>query len=289
MGNDNHLNAVREEDESSRPASPMMRPYSTGFPESLDVPESVNTARNSLATLISALDQELKMPPPPSAASEVTLFDFNPSEDGVAESTPHESKTQARRRSREPAPPVPQLPNNKASRRSSIIYIKSDENTSPVNAIASTSSTSVSSESSQQWSTRAVRPLIPKSKAHKLQPKTRKLDDQENVAVSPRQGLRPLSLLQSHDMNRGSVVDVVSSTQPLSIGGKGKKKQSRAEGGENVRRESSLKRALKPLKLMRNETTKERAVLRQREVLPDVVVRPPSDGQHIGFAYNFAR
>ena len=37
---------------------------------------------------------------------------------------------------------------------------------------------------------------------------------------------------------------------------------------------------LRPLKLTRSETTKERAMLRNKEVLPDVVVRPPSEAQN---------
>ncbi|KAI0340897.1 hypothetical protein BDW22DRAFT_365380 [Trametopsis cervina] len=264
---DSRLNVLREEDEHSRPSSPgVYRPQSAGFLDSLDAPESVRRVdRNSLATLISALDQELKMPP--SAASDITLFDFNPAVDGLAQSTPHESKIQPRR-STEAPPPVPQLP-SKASKRSSIVYIKSDENAPPVTAASSSTFT--------QWSTQAVQPLIPKSKAQKLKLKASKLENLENQPPSSKKGLRPLSLLQTHDTNVD--IDLSSNgTQPLSLGGKGKHSKKAARGDtENVRRESSLKRALKPLRLVRNETTKERATLRQREVIPAVVVRPPSD------------
>jgi hypothetical protein len=275
---DNYLKVVSEEDEASRPVSPISPGYTTGFPDSLDVPESINPNRNSLATLISVLDQELKMPP--SAASEVTLFEFDPSADGVAESTPHESKTQVRRHSRnsEVAPPIPPLP-SKTSRRSSIVYIKSDENSAPPSSVSDVASTG-------RVSPVIVRPLAPKPKGTKL--RLRKASDQENAApASSPKGLRPLSLLQDRDQNRGSVIDSAPATKPLSLGkANGKQKASKADR-ENVQRESSLKRALRPLKLVRSETTKQRAILREQEVLPDVVVRPPSDGQHIGFSYNF--
>lgn len=267
----NYLKVVREEDELSRPTSPA-RPYSTtGFPENLDVPEGMNTARNSLATLISALDQELKLPPP-SAASEVTLFDFDPSHDGVAESTPHESKTRPAS-TKESIPPVPALPPKKASKRSSIVYIKSDENAAP--APTPSQSQATTSGGFADWSSRAVRPLMPKSKASKLRVKTSKAD-QENVAPTGK-GLRPLSLLQDRDQNRSAVPE----TRPLTLGKISKKNAD----GENVRRESSFKRSLRPLRLGRSETTKQRAILREQEVLPDVVVRPPSD--FVGMSYNY--
>ncbi|KAI0700590.1 hypothetical protein BC835DRAFT_1266204 [Cytidiella melzeri] len=264
---DTHLNVLREEDESSRPASPAVNhPYSSGFADTLDVPENIpHSKRNSLATLISALDQELRMPPP-SAASEVTLFDFDPSADGVAESTPHESKVQPRR-STDVAPPVPPVP----SKRTSIVYIKSDENAPPFATATSSSSTL------EQWSTQDVQPLAPKSKRHRLKVKTSRTANQENEApLAPSQkGLRPLSLLQNQNLDFGSVTN---GTQPLSVKGKGKSSKRAARGdGENIRRESSLKRVFKPLKLVRNETTKERAALRDQEILPAVVVRPPSD------------
>lgn len=265
----NYLKAVREEDEVSRPTSPA-RPYSTtGFPETLDVPEGMNTARNSLATLISALDQELKMPPP-SAASEVTLFDFDPSHDGVVESTPHESKTRPAS-TKESIPPVPALPPKKASKRSSIVYIKSDENAAP--APVPSQSQATTSSGFADWSSRAVRPLMPKSKAAKLRVKTPKAD-QENVAPK---GLRPLSLLQDRDQNRS----VTPETRPLALGKSSKKNVD----GENVRRESSFKRTLRPLRLGRSETTKQRAILREQEVIPDVVIRPPSE--FVGTSFNF--
>ena len=246
-----------EDDETSRLSSPG---FTTGFPDSLDVPHSIHPDRNSLLTLISALDHELQQPPP-SAGSEVTLFNFDPSADGVLESTPHEPKTQVSKRlSRN---------SDKASRRSSIVYIKSDENSAPPSVL-------------DVHTSPVIRPLVPKPRSSSNQRSKKPTADQENVAPSPK-GLKPLSLLQDRDHNSRVVLDG-SATKPLNLGKKGKKDKA---DRENIQRESSLRRALKPLKLVRSETTKQRAALRENEVLPDVVVRPPSDGQHIGFAYNF--
>ena len=279
-GAQTHLNVLREEDESSRPASPAR--YSTGFPESLDVPRSANSARNSMLTLISALDQELKLPqphPPLSSASDVTLFDFNPSSDGLAESTPYEGqKIGPRRSTEENAPPAPRMTAQpKTSRRSSIVYIKSDENTSPI--IQTTAGTSTTEKTSPTTGFAEWSRLLPK-KGSKLQVRAGKLVAQEIA------GLRPLSLLQEHDPNRGP--ETATPTKPLTIGKK--KKNAKPVNDENaapVKRESSFKRGLKPFQLARNETTKQRAALREQEVLPDVVVRPPSDGHRLGYDYSF--
>ena len=184
-----HLNIVSEDDELLRPASPMApspqdRPISaqTFGHDALPLPvetrsnkTSSRQSRNSLATLINALDQELRMPlPPPSAASEVTLFDlehgdFDPEADGpLASSTPHESqRTKPKSKSRD-IPPVPQIRDAqavKASRRSSIRYIVSDENApaSPVVEVARSGSSGSTKSVVAQWGARAIRPLVPKS------------------------------------------------------------------------------------------------------------------------------
>ena len=265
-----YLKAVTEEDESSRPGSPGSM---------LDVPEGIDTSRNSLLTLISALDQEINLLPP-SATSEVTLFDFNPGTDGVFESTPHESKTQPsyKRHSRyfEAPPPMPDLP--QSARRSSIVYIESDEDTA---ALPPPPTVDVSGRTSP-----VVRPLAPRTKASKHRQKKPSVN-QENVTpqVDVR-GLRQLSLLQDREQE-----PVSPPTKPLAIGKSTKKAQKEKEkDSESIRsRESPLKRALRPLRLVRSETAKQRAVLREREVLPDVIIRPPSDGQHIGFQFSFDR
>ena len=257
---------MTEEDEFSRPGSPV---YSTG-PGTLGVPSNVDSVRSSLITLISALDQELQVPP--SATSEVTLFDFDPSLDGIAKSTPPEPKTQAKRHSRnsEAAPPLPAL-STTSSRRSSIVYIKSDEHAAPSPSPSTLDRTGRSSP--------VVRPLAPKPKSSKVRAKKA---DQENVAPAPK-GLRQLSLLQDRNQSRTALPE----TKPLSLSKSAKKASAQDAAGENVHRDPSLRRALRPLKLGRSETTKQRAILRDTEVLPDVVVRPPSDGQHIGFSYSF--
>ena len=178
-----HLNAVSEDDELLRPASPMAptqqtRPVSaqTFGHDALPLPletrshkSSSRQSRNSLATLINALDQELRVPlPPPSSASEVTLFDlehdqFDPEADGpLASSTPHESQ-RTKPKSKHAVPPVPQLREGASSnRRSSIRYIVSDENApeSPKVEVAR----SGSGKSIAQWSARAIRPLVPKDR-----------------------------------------------------------------------------------------------------------------------------
>ncbi|KZT71488.1 hypothetical protein DAEQUDRAFT_687383 [Daedalea quercina L-15889] len=268
------LNMVDEREELLRPNMEKAEtlPVSTGTfgqppPTPDDVPANVNTARNSLATLITALDQELRLPPLSSAASDVTLFDFDTTNGPVAESTPHESKARSRPSSYQPPPPVPQLPNGtKASRRSSIIYIKSDENSPPVSKPATASKTV------SQWSSRAVKPLMPKTRMHKV------AKDSLDVTQGSPRGLRPLSLLQDKNVN-----SPVAETRALSIGRKHKHVND-----ENADPNPKAK-GLKPLRLGRKDTTKERAALRKTETLPDVVVRPPSESQHNGFGYTFAQ
>ncbi|TBU47242.1 hypothetical protein BD309DRAFT_1016512 [Dichomitus squalens] len=281
--NHSHLDIVSEDAELLRPASPMSpagpisnanRPVSaqTFGHDALPLPSRAQTSRassrqsrNSLATLISALDQELRVPlPPPSAASEVTLFDlenFDPEADGpLASSTPHESQRTKPKSKNRDVPPVPQLRDGpKASRRSSIRYIVSDEN-APVTAESPKVETS---RGLAQWGARAIRPLVPKS------PKSKSKKNERKIASPPAGGLRPLSLLQDRDVNQ-----VRSETKPLSVG---KRSKGSDENADPMGSLGKIKASLKPLKLNRSETTKERALLRQKEVLPDVVVRPPSE------------
>lgn len=122
-------------------------------------------------------------------------------------------------------------------------------------------------------------------------------------------GLRPLSLLQ--DRNKSSVdqaspitadkaTAVKGDARPPALGKsrgqshskrdrvvedaesratKGKRDENSDLSGSLARDGSSSKkghRKLRSLKLVRSDTTKEREKLREREVLPDVVVRPPS-------------
>lgn len=106
-----------------------------------------------------------------------------------------------------------------------------------------------------------------------------------------------MSLLQDRDVNRSAhpelgVVAEDSSTRPLDL----KKKQKNvaesralANGAVAGKDENDIHairlvsgavsnhKGLKPLKLGRSDTSKQRAVLRKNEVLPSVVVRPPSE------------
>ncbi|KAK7049701.1 hypothetical protein VNI00_005732 [Paramarasmius palmivorus] len=273
-----------------------------------EVPHGVDTARSSVVSI----NREVI---PPSAASTVTLFDF---EAGMefgpqAESTPHNNVAAYKRYTEEEVPPLPtanQIRNPaRNSRRSSIVYIKSDDNaivTPPNTNTAQQPTTTSTASSIAQWSARAVRPLIPKSS--KLQRKISKVESSSAVpaakADSPR-GLRPLSLLQDRDTNTGyhsnaGHVDeqtaVKGSTRPLILGKKQKSRGGARPGSgvfdENVNpdqlpRSKNKAASLKPLKLTRSETSKMRGVLRQTEALPDVVVRPPSTTDHQVYAYTF--
>ncbi|KAI9000773.1 hypothetical protein BD414DRAFT_532602 [Trametes punicea] len=281
-----HLNVVTEVDELLRPASPggpskRERSVSahTFGPSKLSVPTDVHdgrtSSRNSLATLITALDQELRMPlPPPSATSEVTLFDIENFEaDGpLASSTPHESqRNQAKSKSR--VPPVPKIRDGPtANRRSSIKYIVSDENAPESPRIE----VSQKGQSLAQWGARAIRPLVPKSPKSKS-----KKTAGHKLAPTPSGGLRPLSLLQERNLNQA-----VPETRPLTLGKKGKVTDENADPDAAARPKG--KSALKPLRLTRNETTKERALLRKHEVLPGVVVRPPSEPDDGFYSYGYA-
>ncbi|KAH7922976.1 hypothetical protein BV22DRAFT_1197017 [Leucogyrophana mollusca] len=231
-----------------------------------EVPHAVDSARASVATLLS--DRVV----PPSAASTVTLFEPEYGFDPMAESTPHDSKKalQYTRKYQAAAMPRP------TSRRSSIVYIKSDENahTEPTTITKSDESP----KTFAQWSARAVRPLIPK--ASKLQ---RKQPSPETKPSSPSGGLRPLSLLQDRDSNRAGDVASVGATRPLVLG---KKKQKKVTQDENAD-PSSANKYLKPLQLARSDTSKVRGMLRRDEVLPNVVIRPPSTIEPMGSPYEF--
>ncbi|OSD04594.1 hypothetical protein PYCCODRAFT_1466053 [Trametes coccinea BRFM310] len=278
--NGSHLNVVTEDDELLRPASPAerQRPVSaqTFGPDTLALPPAHDgraSSRNSLATLITALDQELRMPlPPPSSTSEVTLFDIEnfEAEGPLASSTPHESqRTQPKSKSR--APPVPKMRDGPtATRRSSIKYIVSDENADPESPRIEISP---KGQSLAQWGARAIRPLVPKS------PKSK--SKKAKLASPPAGGLRPLSLLQERNLNQGA-----NETRPLALGKKSKVTDENAN--PDAAPWAKGKAALKPLRLSRNETTKERALLRKQEVLPDVVVRPPSGTENGPYGYGYA-
>lgn len=239
----------------------------------VEVPHSVDFgARSSFASM--------ETHTPLSATSTVTLFEEFVAEmetGAQAQSTPHHTMTKPT--SRNPAPSIP-----KQNRRSSIVYIKSDDNVSPTEPDAPSIATPPSTMSTfAQWSSRAVRPLMPK--ASKLQ---RKVSNAENASAdaktgSPGTNLRPLALLQNRDSNTSN------GTRPLTLGKRQKSKLApvQDENANPADSVSSKNKNLKPLKLARSETSKMRGALRRNEVIPNVVVRPPSATEHNPFAYTF--
>ncbi|KAJ7129288.1 hypothetical protein C8R44DRAFT_776391 [Mycena epipterygia] len=251
-----HLHAVREEEEQ-QPA-PLTRGLSSrrlGLQS--DVPKDARASVDSFNANTM----------PASAASTATLFEF---EAGLnsgpqAESTPHNTVSN-KPTSKQRPPPLPlSLPEHamqtsRASsvRRSSIVYISSP--TTPADENSPTTPSAMASLA--QWSSRVI------AKPAKLQ---RKISNAVYGASakpgSP--GLRPLTLLQDRDTNAGG------GTPPLSL----RKKHNKLHvvNDENTSPvETRGGRSLKPLQLARSETNKARGVLRRDEVLPNVVVRPPS-------------
>jgi len=260
-----NLYVVQEEDGGATGLGRSMSTRSLGL--RAEVPHNVDPAARSSFASTNV---------PPSAASTVTLFDEFVAElenEVQAQSTPHNSIA-TKVVSRQPAPPMP-----RQTRRSSILYIRSDDPVSSNPVEPSTTITPPSTISTlAQWSTRAVRPLIPK--ASKLQRKTSKADAKSG---SPGGNLRPLSLLQNRNLN-STDLGAGTETRPLSLG---KARKSRTAAApvqdENAYPDSSVSarsKHLKPLKLARSDTAKMRGQLRKNEILPDVVVRPPSTGDY---------
>lgn len=260
-----HLSAVREEE--GQGAHVVAHGASLGRSQSTralglraDVPTGVNSARESVATLLSNAV-------PLSAASTATLFEFDA---GIgspeAESTPHDSYKRNHPTSSR-APTSHPLPTTTKTKRSSIVYIKSDEN-SPPNPIVPSRSLS-----------RAVRQLVPKRSILQRKPSL-----SDTKPGPPGGGLRPLALLQDRDANNSHTTSS-GGTRPLL----GKKKlQLKAIRDDEDADPSSGNRNLKRLQLARSETSKQRGILRASETLPDVVVRPPSTGENLGFVYGYA-
>ncbi|KAJ6475651.1 hypothetical protein DFH09DRAFT_445956 [Mycena vulgaris] len=206
---------------------------------------------------------------PASAASTATLFEFEAGLDSgpQAESTPHNTVSNKPTSKQRPPPlplPVPehvmQNARVKSSRRSSIVYISSGDHVSPTTpADTENAPTTPSAMASlAQWSSRVI------AKPGKLQ---RKISDAVyGTTTKPGSpGLRPLALLQDRNTNMGG------ETPPLSL----RKKHNKLRvNDENAEPGVSQTKRLKPLQLARSES-KARGV-RRDEVVPDVVVRPPS-------------
>ncbi|KAF9226909.1 hypothetical protein BS17DRAFT_776320 [Gyrodon lividus] len=233
-----------------------------------DVPHGMDSARTSVATLLP--DRAV----PPSAASTVTLFEPESTFEPLAQSTPHDTQKGYPYTRKYQAAAMPQS----NSRRSSIVYVKSDENTH-TEPVASTDRNASSSTTLAQWSSRAVKPLIPK--VSQLQ---RKLSSSGKNAASPSGGLRPLSLLQERGTNKDGSASNFAGTRPLVLGKK--KLKAKVTPDENAD-PSSANKYLKPLQLRRSDSSKLRGILRKDEVLPNVVIRPPSASEQMGSAYDY--
>ena len=239
-----------------------------------EVPHGMDSARTSVITL-------LDKPVPPSAASTVTLFEPESTFDPDAASTPYDKNSGYPYSRKYQAAAMPQP----VSRRSSIVYIKSPgEDRRPEPVTVSTDRVEDPTDSTQ-WPTRAVKPLIPKSS--KLQ---RKLSSSEAPSSSPGGGLRPLSLLRDRDTNKDSGDDAVASksagTRPLLLGKK-KPKVKVTRSDENVDSTGSGNKYLKPLQIHRSDSSRIRGLLRKDEVVPSVVIRPPSSSDHLGPIYEY--
>lgn len=226
----------------------------------VEIPRGMNSARTSLATLI-----------PPSAASTVTLFEAESIFEPIAQSTPHDDqKVYPHSRKYQAA-----AMQTAGSCRSSIVYIKSDEkpskpvipadrNASPMTLVAS-----------------AVKPLLPK--ASTLQ---RKSSTSANRSTTQSGGLRSLSLLKDRDLTKEGDVFKLAGTQPLVLVLGKKKQKLKVTRDENVDPNSGDK-YLKPLQLRRSESSKMRGMLRRDEILPTVIVRPPSTNAKMGSPYEY--
>ncbi|KAI0030891.1 hypothetical protein K488DRAFT_53236 [Vararia minispora EC-137] len=217
----------------------------------------------------------VSIPPLPSASSDQTLFDL----EGVAplaESTPPDYR--------------------RRSGRSSITYIRSDNAGAPrrirmpklaARFMSSSRLPPISSSGSPD-----ANDTPEKSDAVAGGDRQDRPQAYAALPTAPAAGgLRPLSLLQDHSNSSSAV-------RGLSIGKRGSSKGKRAAAAlgknENVDKENISRvdskgkeqghRRLRSLKLGRSDTTKERAVLRANEVVPNVVVRPPSDIGNLGLS-----
>ncbi|KIM91232.1 hypothetical protein PILCRDRAFT_169800 [Piloderma croceum F 1598] len=204
---------------------------------------SASSSHESVATLLSNAI-------PPSAASTMTLFDFEAGLGPQAESTPLEGQKKKHPTSKK-APPRNRLPTPHV-RRSSNVYTKSDNDPS---ANPGTSSRSFS---------RAVRQLVPKRRS--ILQRTASSDSKPG---SPGGVLRPLSLLQDCDTNRQ--VTTPGGARPLSLGKR--REQLKISNDENDAPPlvvSPRRWSFRQLQLARSETSKQQEVLRASEKLSDV-------------------
>lgn len=213
-----------------------------------EVPHGVGTARSSIASLGPAI--------PRSTTSSNTFVELEAELDSgpQAESTPHNHVIAKQRGGSR---------GTDTTRRSSIVYVRSGDAPSGT-------------------------PITPAGSRPKLVAKALKRSATTPDSVSPpstesRGGLRPLSLLKNIDANVDSPPSPEEQLPSLKGKGRGKMFGSRSSKGENARPSKNLKQ----LALGRSETSKMRGQLRENEVLPNVVVRPPSKTYHNPFSYSF--
>ena len=246
-----HLHPVHEEEGYS--TSGVKRNASTrSLGLRAEVPHNVDTARSSMTSINM----------PPSAASTATLFeDFEAGLDSgpQAESTPHNSVSQ--KSAHRPAP---------GRRLSTLKYIRSQDNQDN-HVMYSQEFDATAEPKTSTTASRGVRPLMPKAN---------KLRRNSSSSTSPKEGLRPFTLLQDRaNINANS--SHISEVRPLSLV---KKQKSRAvHQDENANLTTTPKNKNKNIKLLtlaRSETSKKRGILRKTEILPDVVVPSIYDGAH---------
>lgn len=273
-----NLQSVEEEKEkSSKPLGRTMSTRSLGL--RADVPHNIDAARSSVVSVSNM---------PPSAASTITLFeDFEAGllSDPQGESTPHQSTLTQK--------PRQQRPSMREKRRSAIRYIKSDDQPQPATYFIDQTIPeagvvpSVATPSSSQWSSRSIRPLVP-------QP-TNRLPRNSSDAISSKEGLRTLTLVKKRESLIENTPDFATGTsspsgiRPLTLGKRQKirpvNKDENAIPGSTTA--TPRNKNYKELTLARSETSKMRGILRKTEVLPDVIVRPPSLSEHNSVTYSF--
>ncbi|KAJ3572268.1 hypothetical protein NP233_g3197 [Leucocoprinus birnbaumii] len=193
-----------------------------------------------------------------SAASTVTLFDDieNDFATGpVAESTPHNSVTRKKRTPSQPPPPLPISKYMITHKRSSIVYITSEDSIDKIdNATTDAESTTISAMAATAQG--AIKP-----KASKLQCAISNVSALfTNVKPNAsKSGLRPLTLLKDRDFNNSITPIVLNDTRPSSLSKKQVQCREAPEKPDHnldpdiSARSCSSSGKLKPLKLARSE------------------------------------
>jgi len=246
------LNVVKREQRSL--ATHPLR-HGQGLP--VDAPAPCNPARNSA----SPVDV------PRSVTSSATLFeDF---EEGImtvpqAQSTPLSSVSG--RRNPCPNTPTP-LPSHQR-RQSTVRYINSEGSESRKHPLAS-------SEGDHAFGSNAARREVPS--AVPLVSRSGVNIGKNNV---PPKGLRPLALLADRaNFDNGLSTPKKVLIKPLVIGKRQDRVRAQVQTDENG--SPSRNKHLRKVNIGHSGSVKRRGALRQNEVLPAVIVRPPSGGSEV--------